>query len=328
MTHLITWTVRLAVVVAAAAALGVGYLHAAYPRVPPAEDLRIDATPETLARGQYLFDHVAGCADCHSTRDWTKYGGPVVPGTTGKGGELFGRDLGLPGDFYASNITPAGVGAWTDGELFRAITAGVNRDGEALFPIMPYPAFGRMAKDDIQAIVAYLRTIPAIANDVPKRRLAFPMQFVVRTLPEPPSFTTRPDGSDRVRLGEYLAAGCAHCHTPTRQGTPLPGMAFAGGAEFPLPEGGYVRSANLTPDAATGLGGWTEALFVKRFKAMAELPDVALHTVTPHRRGTVMPWKLLGGMTRDDLGAIFSYLRSLPPVVNRVETHSDTPQGS
>lgn len=317
----------MAVVAGVAAGLGAGYLYAEYPRVPPAGDLRIEATPERLARGQYLFDHVAGCADCHSTRDWTKYGGPIVPGTTGKGGDRFGKELGLPGDFYAPNITPAGVGHWTDGELVRAITAGVNRDGESLFPIMPYPIFGRMAKGDIEAIVAYLRTLPAIANDVPKRQLPFPMQFVVRTLPQPPSFTTRPDGRDRIQLGEYLATGCAHCHTPSKQGVPVPGMAFAGGVEFPLPDGGYVRSANLTPDATTGLGTLAESVFVERFKVLAELPDVDLHSATERRHNTVMPWKVLGGMTREDLGAIFAYLRSLPPVVNQVEKHGDTPQG-
>lgn len=327
MRHVIRWTVRLAVVGGVAAALGAGYLYAEYPKVPPAADLRIEMTPEKLARGQYLFDHVAGCADCHSTRDWTKYGGPIVPGTTGKGGDRFGKELGLPGDFYASNITPAGVGHWTDGELVRAITAGVNRDGASLFPIMPYPIFGRMAKDDVEAIVAYLRTLPPIANDVPKRQLAFPMQLVVRTLPQPPSFTTRPDVRDRIRRGEYLAAGCAHCHTPTKQGAPVPGMAFAGGLEFPLPGGGYVRSANLTPDATTGLGTLAEDVFVERFKVMADLPDVALDAASESRRNTVMPWKLLGGMTREDLGAIFAYLRSLPPVVNQVEKHGDAPQG-
>lgn len=325
MTRTFTWTARLALVTMAMAALGLGYLFAAYPRVAAAEHLSIDRTPTTLARGQYLFDHVAGCADCHSTRDWTKYGGPIVPGTVGKGGELFGKNLGLPGDFYAPNITPAGVGEWTDGELVRAITAGVSRHGEPLFPIMPYPVFGRMAKDDVEAIVAYMRTLPAIANSVPARTFTFPMQFIVRTLPTPPAYTTRPDGRDRIRLGEYLAAGCTDCHSPAKQGTPIPGMAFAGGTEFPLPDGGYVRSANLTPDMKTGLGGWSEEAFVTRFKAMAERPDVELKSAAQRRRNTVMPWKLLGGMTNEDLGAIFAYLRTLPPVENRVQKHSDTP---
>ena len=102
-------------------------------------------------------------------------------------------------------------------------------------------------------------------------------------------------------------------------------MAFAGGMEFPLPGGGYVRTANLTPDAATGLGTWTEQQFVDKFKTMAEAPDLVLATPADARKNTVMPWKLLGGMTREDLGAIYAYLRSLPPVVHRVEKYGDAP---
>jgi mono/diheme cytochrome c family protein len=311
--------------VVAVAGLGGAYLFAAYPMVPPAETLRIEATPERIARGRYLFDHVAGCVDCHSTRDWSKYGGPVMPGTIGKGGDLYGTNIGLPGDFYARNITPAGVGAWTDGELVRAITAGVDKNGESLFPIMPYPKYGQMAREDVEAIVAYMRTLPAIENTVPAHTFTFPMQFIVRTMPAPAPFAPRPDPRDRVRYGGYLAAGCSDCHTPAVQGTPVAGMDFAGGMEFPLPGGGYVRTANITPDAVTGIGSWTEEQFVTKFKTMAEAPDQVLTTPEERRKNTIMPWKILGGMTREDLGAIYAYLRSLPPVVNRVEKHSDTP---
>lgn len=73
------------------------------------------------------------CLDCHSQRDYSKFAAPLVPGTEGKGGELFGKDLGFPGDFYSPNITPAGVGNWTDGELFRTITTGVSKDGMLCF---------------------------------------------------------------------------------------------------------------------------------------------------------------------------------------------------
>lgn len=325
MTRVLRWTARLMGVLVVVAGLGVGYLYARYPQVPPAEHVRIEATPERLARGQYLFNHAVGCLDCHSTRDWTKYGGPVVPGTAGKGGDLYGTNLGLPGDFYARNITPAGVGDWTDGELIRAITTGVDRHGEPMFPIMPYLVYGKMAREDIEAIVAYMRTLPAIPNAVPSHTFTFPMQLIVRTMPTPATFGTRPDPGDRVATGAYLAAGCSDCHTPAEQGTPIPGKAFAGGLEFPLPGGGYVRAANLTPDAITGLGTWTEAQFVDKFKAIAEGPDQVLATPAERRKNTVMPWKPYGGMTREDLGAIYAYLRTTPPVANRVEKHSDTP---
>ncbi|HUU36394.1 MAG TPA: cytochrome c [Vicinamibacterales bacterium] len=318
----------LLVIVALAAGAGTAYVYARYPAVPPAESLTIHATPETLARGQYLFEHVSLCVDCHSTRDWSKYGAPVLPGTIGKGGDLYGTNIGLPGDFYARNITPAGLGEWTDGEIVRAVTTGVDRDGEPLFPIMPYPRYGRMAKDDVEAIVAYLRTIPAISNTVPAHTFNFPMQFVTRTIPAPAQFSTRPAPDDTVKYGEYVtnAAACTDCHTPQVQGASVPGMDFAGGMEFPLPAGGYVRSANITADAGTGIGTWTEQQFVDKFTALAAAPDQVLTAPEDRKNNTVMPWKAYGGMTREDLAAIYAYLRSLPPVVHRVEKHGDTPQ--
>jgi mono/diheme cytochrome c family protein len=115
------------------AGAGVGYLFAKYPDVPPPEDLTVTATPEKIARGEYLAKSVSQCVDCHAVRDFTKYAGPVVEGTLGRGGENFG----IPGTsvraLYSKNITPAGIGHWTDGELIRAITAGVNKDGRAAF---------------------------------------------------------------------------------------------------------------------------------------------------------------------------------------------------
>ena len=153
------------------------------------------------------------------------------------------------------------------------------------------------------------------------------MQFVTRTIPAPAAFTVRPSPGDTVRYGEYLtnAGACTDCHTPMEQGVPIPAMAFAGGEEFPLPGGGYVRSANITADAVTGIGTWTEQQFVDKFTAMATAPDQVLTTPADRKKNTVMPWKAYGGMTRQDLAAIYAYLRSLSPIVHRVEKHSDTP---
>src|SRR5688572_27030454 len=81
--------VLIAIVVVVAGA-GVAYLFAAYPKVPAAENVTVQATPEKVARGEYLSKHVSGCVDCHAQRDWTKYAGPVIDGTLGRGGESFG----------------------------------------------------------------------------------------------------------------------------------------------------------------------------------------------------------------------------------------------
>lgn len=299
------------------------YLASAYPDVPPPEPLKVEMTPERVGRGHYLFHNVAGCATCHSTRDWSQYAGPVTPGSLGRGGDPFTPDVipGLPGQFYAPNITPAGVGDWTDGELIRAITSGVDRDGQALFPVMPYPHFGQLDRDDIESIVAYMRTMPPVESDVPSRSLRFPMQLVVRTLPRRPRFTPRPPASDKIASGEYVVrmAGCSECHTPNdANGTKRLDRMFAGGVEFHLPGGGIVRSPNITPDADTGIGTWSEAQFVRRFKVWEHAPSRVLGA-SERSRNTMMWWKAYGGMSREDLSAVYAYLRSLKPVIHRVQ---------
>ena len=284
-----------------------------------------------MTRGAYLFNNVARCVDCHSTRDWTKYAAPVVKGTEGKGGEAFTHALmGVPGEFYARNITPTALADWTDGEIARAITTGVNKHGEALFPVMPYRNYGELDPEDIDAIVAYIRTLKPQPDEVPDRSFHFPMQIMVRTLPQPAHLSARPDPSDRVAYGGYLVrtAGCAECHaTRDEQGAPLPGMPFGGGMEFHFPTGGVVRAPNISPDADTGIGTWTEDQFVMRFKVWERVADRVL-PASQRSANTVMPWKQLGGMTRADLGAVYAYLRSTKPVIHRVRKRDPIPSGS
>jgi mono/diheme cytochrome c family protein len=314
----------LVVVAVVAAGAGVAYLFANYPDVPPAENITVVSTPEKVARGEYLSKHVSGCVVCHAEHDSTKYASPVVPGTEGRGGEQFGDASSALRSLVSKNITPAAIGTWTDGELIRAFTVGVNKDGEPLFPVMPYPRYGKMSRDDVEAIVAYVRTLKPIDYTPPPRELGLPLPLVVRTIPAPASFRPIPDNSNRVAYGEYLinAAVCGDCHTPTDdRGQPLPGRDYAGGFEFNLPGGGIVRSANLTPDADTGIGTWTEQQFVDKFKAFEGAP---LRTLTDADRmeNSTMPWTDYAGMTRDDLAAIYAYLRSIPPVTNRVKKHN------
>lgn len=319
MMKVLSWLVVLVVVAAGAA---IAYLFVAYPKVAAAETIQVDTTPARVARGKYLAEHVSGCLDCHARRDWTRYSAPVVAGTEGAGGERFGEP-GSALELYSPNITPAGLEGWTDGEILRAITEGVSKDGRPLFPIMPYPKYARLSREDAESIVAFLRTIPAIAHEPPASRLGFPLNLIVRTLPAPAAFRAIPPVSDRVAYGEYMtsAAACGDCHTPQDdRGQPLPGMAFAGGFEIAMPEGGRIRTANITPDADTGIGTWTEEQFIQKFKAFEGTPGRVL---APEERlqNTIMPWSFYAGMTETDLGAIYVYLRSLPPVIHRVETY-------
>src|SRR5690606_13314988 len=85
---------------------GAVYVTFFLPDVGPPPDLKVEITPERVARGEYLANHVVACMDCHSTRDFSKFSGPLKDGTLGQGGEVFTEDMGFPGTFYAKNITP------------------------------------------------------------------------------------------------------------------------------------------------------------------------------------------------------------------------------
>lgn len=293
------------------------YVKTALPSVGAAPELKVEMTPGRVARGEYLANHVTVCMDCHSTRDFSTFSGPLVPGTLGKGGEMFDEKMGFPGTFYARNITPAGLKNWTDGEIYRAITTGVSRDGHALFPVMPYSYYARMDPEDIHSIIAYVRTLKPIENAVPESKASFPFNFILNTIPQKASPSVRPSASDALAYGEYLAnaAGCRECHTQVENGQIIPEKAFAGGRNFQLP-GGVLYTANITPDMETGIGKWTKEAFVARFKTYADSSYRA-----PKATGfqTIMPWTMYGGMTEEDLGSIYVYLKSLKPARNAVK---------
>ena len=312
----------------------VGYLTLAFPKVSPPQDMTIEATPARLERGAYLVNHVVGCIDCHSTRDWSKFAGPIIPGTEGKGGEKFDKaTANFPGTIVAGNITPHNLKNWTDGELYRLITAGVTKDGTAIFPLMPYPAYAKMDPEDVRSVIAYIRTLREVASPkYPAAELNFPLNLIVRTIPkdatEPMSI---PDRKDTVAYGKYLVtiAACADCHTPMDdKGGRLPGMDFAGGMEFRSPlTGDIVRSANITQSIETGIGGWTEELFVEMFTQYRDSLNRG-RTVNKGEFNTAMPWMLMSGMKDEDLIAIYRYLKTVPPVEHRVEKFTakqDTP---
>ncbi|MFQ5752733.1 MAG: cytochrome C [bacterium] len=300
-------------------AIGIAYLFIAFPKVESASTQVVEATTERIARGEYLANHVTVCMDCHATHDWRFFSAPPVPGTEGMGGDLYGEEMGIPGSIYPGNLTPAGLGDWSDGEIMRAITSGVNKDGEALFPFMPYTEYRHLSEEDLFSIISYLRSLSPIENVIPKRKLNFPMNLIVRTIPEPAQPNPQPDPTDTMAYGKYLAtiSGCKFCHTPQEQGVPISGMEFAGGFEFPLPSG-TVRSMNITPDRETGIGGWDEVTFINIFKSYNP-DDVRQDTLRTDEYNTVMPWAMYSGMRQEDLGAIYDFLRSVPAIENRVQ---------
>jgi mono/diheme cytochrome c family protein len=295
------------------------YVKAALPDVGDPQDLKIEYTQERIERGRYLANSVVGCIGCHSERDWTKLGAPIIPGTEGKGGELFGKGFGFPGDYYAKNITPHKLSTWTDGEFFRAITTGVSKDGNALFPIMPYQVFGKMDKEDVYSVIAYIRQLPGISSEITPSSSDFPMNFILNTIPSEPQFSTRPPKTDILAYGKYMfdASLCSECHTPRDKGQPIEGMYLAGGFEFPFPDGTLTRSANITSDKETGIGAWTEAAFLARMKLYADSSFV-IPSANDGEFKTFMPWESYSKMEEGDLKAIFAYLKTVPAIKNKV----------
>lgn len=308
-----------AVLVAVVAGGAWAWLALWLPRDIPVASVAIALTPERIERGHYLANQVIGCTWCHSGRDARFFAFPVVEGQLGMGGQVFDETVGFPGRLVAANLTPAGLGPWSDGEILRAMTSGISRDGHALFPVMPYDGYRYLRREDAEAIVAYLRSLPPLPEPPSgERRLGFPLNLVANTIPAPPA-PRDVDPADPVAWGGYLMdlAGCGFCHTPVdERQRALPGMRFGGGRPWPV-AGQMVRSANISADRETGIGGWTREQFIARFRRYQG--DGARIPVEQVGYNTQMPWTLYADMTDEDLGAIFANLMQAPPVRNLVK---------
>jgi hypothetical protein len=312
------WLVAAGAVGAGGAAL---YLLSVFPRVRAPLTEAVEATPARLARGTYLAEHVLLCSECHADRDWTVFSAPSVPPVGAGRAECLGADAPMagvaaefPGSICFPNITAdkeTGVGAWTDGELLRAVREGVDRNGHALFPIMPYFIFRHLSEEDARSLVVWIRSLPPVVREHPAKRVDFPVGLFIRLVPQPLAGpVAEPEADDPVAYGRYLATigRCAFCHSPRRGQSPepVPGLLFAGGNEFRGPFG-IRRSSNLTPHPS-GLGAMTREEFVALFRRHAAPAPVA------PEQNTIMAWGAYAGMTDGDLGALYDYLRTVPPV--------------
>jgi hypothetical protein len=303
---------------------GMGYLSMKKPAQRPASTEKIEATPERLARGQYLVNHVADCLGCHSDHI-DGFAFPVKPGTEGQGGFVFDKKLGFPGVVAAQNITSdpeTGLGKWTDGEILRAIREGVDRNGDALFPMMPYVHLRSLGDEDAKSVVVYLRTLKPVRNQVAAKHIDFPVNLFIKLVPQPlDGPVAAADSHDSLKYGKYLTTigGCYECHTPhdDRNGL-IADKPFSGGWQMIGPWGRVV-TANLTPHPDTYIGRATREEFIGRFRSFASI-DPAHAPAAPKGRNTVMPWLAFAQMTDSDLGAIYDYLKTVKPVENRVNS--------
>ena len=182
-----------------------------------------------------------------------------------------------------------------------------------------------MCDEDAKSVVVYLRSLKPIRHSVPSKHIDFPINLFVKFAPKPcEGPVSAPDKKNTIAYGKYLATigGCYECHTPHDDKNNLVAdKAFAGGWEMKGPWGRNF-TANLTPHPDSYISRATKAEFIGRFRAFANF-DATNSPATPPGRNTVMPWLAFSRMTDEDLGAIYDYLKSVKPIVNKVNTFPD-----
>ena len=267
---------------AAAAVLAIG-----------SHDLRAETE---LERGAYLVRSVAACGNCHS---------PLGPEGPLEGKELSGRFVIKMAEFeaWAPNITPAAIGNWSATELARAIREGIRPDGTIIGPPMPIELYRNISDRDLAAIVAYVRSVPAVENTVPRSVYNIPLPKSYG--PPVKSVAAVPEGATAA-YGAYLAgpvAHCVECHTPMVDGqADFEHQLGAGGREFEGPWGTSV-SANLTSDK-DGLARWSDDAVIAMIRTGTR-PD-------GNKMLPPMGFSFYAGMSDRDVHAIVAYLRTLP----------------
>lgn len=253
------------------------------------------AADPLVQRGQYLVLTVAQCQSCHTD---TQKGTGVLAGNPSF--RVNGALIPTP------NLTPDATGLrdWSDEQIKRAFRDGIDDEDRQLSAAMPYWLYHNLTDADADAIVAYLRSIAPIANEVPPTMVVStavtplaPSAFPSTSLTSGPEF-------ESAQHGKYLltsAARCVGCHSVSTNGVPAP--AFSG---RPPNTAGLIYPANLTPDA-TGTAGWTaNDLATVLLTHTAKGKDAALCGSMPRYTG----------LTQADALAIGYYLTTIPPVEN------------
>ncbi len=267
-----------------------------------------ERTPARLVRGRYLVSSLADCFKCHSQHG---PGGDPLPEKMGAGTVETIPGLGLQITF--PNLTPdleTGAGSWTDDMFARAIREGIGHDGRPLVPIMPYENFRHMSDEDLAAVVVYIRSIPAVHNQLPQTKLPLPFKLLTKGFPEPLTKAVASlDSVDSVRHGEYLTqiGGCEDCHMATdlkKKEHPY------GGGQIIEGDAGKAAAANLTPDPS-GIPYYNDDMFIQTMRT-GRVGGV-------RELSAAMPWRYYGKLNDDDLKAVFAYLRAQKPVNHHVD---------
>jgi mono/diheme cytochrome c family protein len=268
------------------------------------------ASAQEIARGRYVFGATGGCG-CHTAK-----GQPV-----NAGGRRYDGPFGV---VYSSNITPdreTGIGGWTDEQIVTATRSGRRPNGERLLPVHPYPVFNGMAADDLKALTAFLRTVPAVKRAKEPKRITVPLFESVFLPAWLTAFAPRENPplsapSAGVPRGEYLVravAHCGECHTPRTMTMATDNSRFLAGN----PKGPEDSAMpNITPDPDTGIGRWSVEE-IADYLGTGNKPD---GDVAGGLMGEVIDGTLAGykDLTKADRVAIAQYLKTLPPIRNKI----------
>lgn len=261
-------------------------------------------------RGGYLVDTIMACGNCHTPRDAD---GRSIAGKAFSGGLTFTTPAFIA---TAPNITPdveTGIGSWSDAEIKRALVDGLRPDhgrlaGVPLAAIMPANFYKALLPDDLDAIVAYLRTVKPIRNESPAPVYKAPVRR--DPYPDAEAGFSKAMLADPVRRGAYLVTigHCMECHSAWSRGVSdfKTGLG-RGGRTFPTREGSPDSvAANITSDPAAGIGAWSDA----------EIGGAVTHGIGRDGRALKQPmaYGFYAGLKQADLADIVAWLRTVPPL--------------
>jgi mono/diheme cytochrome c family protein len=260
-----------------------------------------NAQSDLVKRGDYLVNGILTCGNCHSAK------GPSgdIPGKEFSGGLSWDEP---PFKVTAPNITQdkeTGIGNWSDSDIKKLMRTGEAPNGVHIAMVMPTGFYHIMTEHDLDAVVAYLRTLKPISNKVPDP--IYKMPQVEHVLPGASKPFADSMMKDEVKKGFYLAtiAHCMECHTPMDKGVrEWDTRLGAGGAEFPGPWGVSI-SRNITSSKTKGLGDWTDAQI--KTAITTGVDKDGNHLKPP------MGFHYYASVTPEDLDAVVAYLRTVPP---------------
>jgi mono/diheme cytochrome c family protein len=278
--------------------------------------LTIPARSETLVeRGRYLVNTILACGNCHTPK--TPEGNPIAEKEL-SGGVSFTTPA---FNAIAANITPdkeTGIGNWSDDDIKRAITEGIRPPqaklpGVPLAAVMPASFYKALLPRDLDAIVAYLRSVKPVRNEVALPEYKMPV--VHQPYPDAELGFTNKDLQDPVRLGTYLATigHCMECHSARDKGVSDYTAGFGvGGRKFgpSLVQGVQADwkgsiARNITSHSENGIGAWTDAEIKRAITSGISRNGKKL--------GPPMAFDWYSNLSSDDLDAIVTWLRTVPP---------------